>query len=118
MRRHPRRAKVDPTSPRAWATSDRNGMISNQENMQWQWDWAGTHLINKRILVSVDELDKPQEQLRTIILPVDPPSIMNARPEPYYIDEETQRRESDGTIRYQMDGTIRILSNSQSGSSQ
>lgn len=118
MRRHPKRAEVDPSSPRAWATSDRNGMINNHDKMQWQWDWAGTSLINKRILVSPDELDVPQEQLRTIILPIDPPPIINARPEPYFIDEETQRRESDGTIRYQMDGTIRILSNSQSGSAQ
>ncbi len=93
-------------------------MISNHEKMQWQWDWAGTKLVNKNILVSVDELDVPQEQLRTVILPPDPPPIMNARPEAYYIDEHTQRRQSDGTIRYQMDGTIRILSNAQSGSSQ
>lgn len=118
MRRHPKRAAVDPSSPRAWATSDRNGMISNHENMEWQWDWAGTSLINKRIMVSRDELDTPQEQLRTIILPPDPPTVINARPENYFIDEQTQRRESDGTTRYQMDGTVRIESNSQSGSSQ
>lgn len=86
-RPHPRRAAVDPSSPRAWATSDRNGMIDNHENMQWQWDWAGTSLINKRILVSPDELDAPQEQLRTIILPPDPPTILNARVENYAIDE-------------------------------
>ncbi len=62
-------------------------MISNQENLKWQFEWAGTQLINKRILVSDDELDIPQRQLGTIILPADPPSIINARPEPYFIDE-------------------------------
>lgn len=57
--------------------------------MRWQYDWAGTDLINKRILVSVDELDEPQRQLGTVILPPDPTPIMNARPEPYDIDEES-----------------------------
>ena len=87
MRRHPRRAAVDRTSPRAWATDDRSGFIGNHENLRWQFDWAGTSLVNKRILVYEDELDKPQRQLGTVILPPDPPPIMNARPEPYAIDE-------------------------------
>lgn len=77
-------------------------MISNHENMQFQWDWAGTKLVKKRILVSVDELDVPQEQLRTIILPPDPPPIMNARPENYYIDEQPV------STRYTMDGRVRV----------
>lgn len=118
MRRHPRRARVDPTSPRAWGTSDRNGMISNHENLRWQYDWAGTTLINKRILMSFDELDEPQRQLGTIVLPPDPPPIMNARPEQYFIDEQTRRFTMNGQLRYQTDGTVRIESNSQSGYSQ
>ena len=93
-------------------------MISNHENLQWQHDWAGTKLINKRILVSADELDEPQQQLRTVVLPVDPPSIMNARPEGYFIDEQTHRRLMTGGRRFLMDGTSRIESNSQSGNTQ
>lgn len=88
MRPHPRRARTDPSSPRAWGTSDRNGMINNHQNLQWQFDWAGTSLINKRILVSPDELDKPQRQLGTIVLPPDPVPVLNARPEQYQIDEQ------------------------------
>ena len=118
MRRHPKRAAVDPTSPRAWATDDRSGFVGNHENLRPQFQWAGTRLVNTGILVYQDQLDVPQEQLRAVILPVDPPSIVSARPEPYYIDEYTQRREEDGTVRYQMDGTARILSNAQSGNSQ
>jgi hypothetical protein len=87
MRPHPRRARTNATAPEAWATSDRNGMINNQRDLLWQYDWAGTQLINKRILVSRDEYDEPQRQLGTIILPPDPVSIPNARPEPYAIDE-------------------------------
>lgn len=87
MRPHPRRAATDPSSPRAWATDDRSGFVGNHENLCWQFDWAGTGLVNKRILVYADELDVPQRQLGTIILPPDPPSIMNARVEGYAIDE-------------------------------
>lgn len=87
MRPRPRRVSVDPQSPRAYGTSDRNGMINNHHNLVWQWDWAGPKLINKRILVSPDELDKPQRQLGTIVLPPDPVPIQNARVEPYAIDE-------------------------------
>lgn len=87
MRPHPRRAATDPTAPRAWGTSDRNGMIGNLENMQWQWDWAGTQLVNKGLVVHADELDEPQRQLGTVLIPPDPVPIMNARPEAYAIDE-------------------------------
>lgn len=88
MRRHPRRAEVDPTAPRAWGTSDRNGMIGQHNRMQWQYDWAGFELINQRILVHEDELDVPQRQLGSIIIPPDPLPIPNARPEQYAMDEE------------------------------
>ena len=103
MRVHPRRARVNPSSPRAWGTSDRNGMIGNHENMSWQYDWAGTELINKRILIHQDELDKPQRQLGTIILEPDPVPIMNARPEQYDIDEWPV------STRYTMDGHVRVI---------
>lgn len=63
-------------------------MISNHQDLRWQWDWAGQKLVNKKILVSADELDRPQRQLGTFIMPPDPTSIMNARVERYDIDEE------------------------------
>ena len=118
MRKHPKRAAVNASSPRAWATSDRDGFINNHEDLQWQFDWRGTGLQNLRILVAKSELDQPQRQLGAIILPIDPPPIRNARPEQYTIDEQTHRKTEDGTQRYQMDGTQRIESNSQSGNSQ
>ena len=118
MRKHPRRAAVDPYDPRAWGTSDRNGFVGNHENMCWQFDWRGTTLVNLRVLVFEDELDEPQRQLGTIILPPDPVPVLNARPENYYIDEQTQRVTQDGVLRVQMDGTIRIESNSQSGNTR
>lgn len=55
-------------------------------------EWGGTQLYNKRILTHPDFLDEPQRQLGTLILPPDPPSIMNARVENYSIDEEPSVR--------------------------
>ena len=78
-------------------------MVNNHDNLQWQYEWAGTQLINKRILVSPDELDKPQRQLGTILLPPDPTPIMNARPEQYAIDEYPV------STRYTQDGRIRVV---------
>lgn len=103
MRPHPRRARTSPSSPRAWGTSDRNGMISNHQDLHWQWDWAGQKLVNKQILVSRDELDRPQRQLGTFIMPPDPVPIRNARVEQYDIDEEPV------STRYTVDGRIRII---------
>lgn len=87
MRPHPRRARTDPTHPQAWGTCDRSGFIDNQKNLQWQFEWQGTKLVNQRVLVTPDMYDKPNRQLGTIILPPDPVSIVNARPEQYPIDE-------------------------------
>lgn len=102
MRPHPRRARTDSSSPEAWATSDRAGWIGNQRDLKWQLEWAGTKLINKRILVYEDEYDTPNRQLGTLILPPDPVPIMNARPEQYAIDEQPV------SARYTVDGRIRV----------
>src|SRR5215472_6812977 len=87
MRPHPRRASVNPRSPRGWGTCDRSGFITNHEKLAWQFDWRGAQLVNLKILVAPDMLDKPQRQLGTIILPPDPEPILNARPEPYTMEE-------------------------------
>lgn len=103
MRPHPRRARTNPQSPRAWATDDRSGFVGNHQDLCWQFDWRGTQLINTRVLVYPDQLDTPQRQLGTIVLPPDPTPIMNARPEQYAIDEQPV------STRYTMDGRVRII---------
>ncbi len=55
--------------------------------MQWQYEWAGTQLINIGALVCDDCLDIPQIQLKTLILPPDPPPVLNARVEMFSLDE-------------------------------
>jgi len=77
------RAKVSSSNPRAFGICDRCGFLYNHDNLQWQFDWAGASLINKRILVCNSCLDVPQEQLRAIVLPADPVPIMNPRVENY-----------------------------------
>jgi hypothetical protein len=92
-------AEVDPDSPRAWATCDRCGWITNHYKLGWQYQYAGTALINKQILVCQSCMDIPAPFMKTIIIPADPKPIMNARPEPYAIDQTQVRMVQDGTPR-------------------
>jgi hypothetical protein len=57
--------------------------LYNHDRLQWQFDYAGAGLINKRILVCNPCLDTPQNQLRSIILPADPVPIENPRVQDY-----------------------------------
>lgn len=77
------RARISSQNPQAAAVCDRCGHVYNHVDLSWQYDWAGASLINKRILVCDTCTDTPQQQLRTIVLPADPPPIMNARPEDF-----------------------------------
>jgi hypothetical protein len=113
MRPHPKRTSTNVRSPRAWGTCDRSGFIANHEDLVWQFDWRGTQLENLRVLVAPDMLDKPQRQLGTIILPPDPVSILNARPEQYAYEEQTYRITQTGQQRLEQDGTLRLESNLQ-----
>lgn len=81
------RAQVNPQSPRAFGSCDRCGFLYNLVNLNWQYNYAGIGLINKRIKVCCICLDKPSEFLKTIILPADPVSVDQPRPEPYALDE-------------------------------
>lgn len=104
MRRHPRRAQVDPSHPQAWGSSDRDGMVGNLANLRFQHEWRGPRIINTRILVHEDELDIPQRQLGApAILGPDPVPVANARPENYAIDEYPV------STRYTMDGKVRAI---------
>lgn len=63
----------------AYAICDRCGFGYNHAELSWQMDYAGTGLINKRILSCPRCLDVPQNQLRTIVIPADPVPIQNPR---------------------------------------
>jgi hypothetical protein len=80
------RAHTDPSNPSAFGVCDRCGMWYNFRNLQWQLDWRGAALQNLRILVCCDCLDRPQEQLRAIVVAADPVPITFARVELFTYD--------------------------------
>lgn len=81
------RAFVSPKSPQAWARCDRCSFNYNHNRLSWQMQYGGQGVYNTRYLVCQTCLDDPQPQLQARILPPDPVSIMNARPEPFEIEE-------------------------------
>lgn len=77
-------ARVSSRYPNAAGVCDRCGRMFNRIDLRYQFDWAGTRLQNKRILVcDTGCYDIPQEQLRARILTPDPLPIYNPRPEPF-----------------------------------
>ena len=87
MRPHGR-AVVNAARPSAFAVCDQCGFLYNLQDLVWNSDWAGPKLQNQRILVCFDCNDKPQPNgQKTFILPPDPLSVINARPE-YYIPDD------------------------------
>lgn len=94
-------ARTSARNPQAHAICDRCGARYNHVDLQWQMDWAGAAMVNKRILVCRPCLDVPQTQLRSITLSADPMPIQNARPELYAEAEGDFRTISgDDTINY------------------
>jgi len=89
------RARTSSKNPQAHAICDRCGFRYNHVDLQWQFDWAGASLINKRILVCDTCNDVPQEQLRAIIVPADPVPILNPRIQDF-VTAETNTRATSG----------------------
>jgi len=88
MRPHGK-ARVNPTNPEGFGECSYCGDIVNLVDMRWNFEWAGMHLWNTRSLRCQRCVDTPNEQLRTIILPPDPPPLLNARPPNYAYEEQT-----------------------------
>ena len=80
---------VDPNNPSGAAQCDRCGRWWQLSTLSWQMEWAGVSLYNKRVLVCRLFYDIPQEQLRTIILPPDPPPLKNPRVPDFDYEEQT-----------------------------
>lgn len=96
------RASVNANSPEAFARCDRCGFIYNHKNLKFQFDYRGPQLQNLRFLVCSPCYDKPQAQLKPIILTEDPLPIMNARPEDYSYANNDYRVTMDGKYRVTM----------------
>jgi len=77
-------ASIDSRSPRALGVCDRCGKLVNHDTLQDQLRYRGPKLQSLGILVCTKGcLDIPNEQERTVILPMDPIPINFARPENY-----------------------------------
>ena len=88
----PKYARVDTTNPESFQQCDRCGLWFNRSALTWQYEWAGMQLYDTGVLVCTIGpkcYDIPQEQLRTIILPPDPPPIVNARVPNFDYEEQT-----------------------------
>lgn len=81
------KARVDPESPSAFAICQRCGSLYNRYALNWQYQWQGAKLMNRRLQVCSTCMDKPSAFLRQIIIPADPPPVSQPRTEPYAIDE-------------------------------
>ncbi len=77
-----RDVRINVRKPKALGECDRCGFWHLHANMRRQFQWAGNTLRDTGLLVGLDCLDVPQQQLRSIILPADPLPIINARPSP------------------------------------
>src|SRR5262245_39715744 len=70
-------------STRTIAVCDRCRGVYFHHRLVYDVQWQGNKLTNIRMLVCESCRDKPQEQLRTVIIPADPIPINNPRIENY-----------------------------------
>jgi hypothetical protein len=74
------RAHASPSSPTAAGICDRCNFTYQLSQLKWQYEYRGESLGNLRIRVCPICLDKPQMQLKTIVLPADPLPVQDPRP--------------------------------------
>lgn len=116
LRYHPKYSETDPDNPRAWGTCDRCGFTWPLDSLRFQYDYRGSAVLqNIRILCCRKCLDQPQQQLTPNILPPDPPPFLNARPEPYQIDEAggDQELELEQILNFVGNCTVDVSDNTQ-----
>lgn len=80
-------ARTSVRRPQAHAICDFCGFRYNHCDLKVYKQWQGTSLVSLNFLVCSRCLDRPQQQLRAIIIPADPVPIRNPRTEPFVEDE-------------------------------
>ena len=91
------RARTSVTNPDAFAVCDRCGCWENHSKLNWQYQWAGNDTVNLRLLVCSRCYDRPQEQLRSLVLPPDPIPTRDPRLEPFQYDANAGNIAGQGT---------------------
>lgn len=74
------RARISLRRPQGLGESDRSGFWYNHASLVRQFQWSGNQLTDTGLLVGPDEVDIPNPQFRSIILPADPYPLVNSRP--------------------------------------
>lgn len=74
-------AHVDPQHPAAFAICDMCGFMYNHRDLKWEVQIAGTQTRRTGFLVCPTCWDKPNPNMRVVVLPADPVPILNPRPE-------------------------------------
>ena len=78
------RARISSRNPQAAAVCDRCGLVYNHVDLRKQPFWAGAAEVTKNILVCSACFDAPQQNgRRAIVLPQDPPPVINPRVQDY-----------------------------------
>lgn len=87
LRRPHGRARLDEDHPQAWGRCDRCGFLYLLRDLAWQYQINGLTTINTGFRVCETCVDSLNYQFQNVPLPADPLPVMNARPEPYMLDE-------------------------------
>ena len=82
------RAKTSSSNPEAFGVCQRCGFWYQRSELHNQYEWRGAALLPLYVFVCDDCYDKPQEQLRAIVVPADPVPVYLPLPEPFTADEE------------------------------
>ena len=77
------RVRVDPQNPRGYGVCDFCGIQYQLERLEYQTEWQGPVLRRTGFRQCPVCLDRPNMQLRTVILPPDPVPLKDPRPELY-----------------------------------
>ncbi|MCA6108098.1 hypothetical protein [Bradyrhizobium cenepequi] len=84
------RARVSARKPEAIGVCQRCGFWYNRAELVPQFEWAGVQLQNQELYVCTRTCyDKPQQQLKTIIIPPDPMPVYRPFPEPFSQEDVT-----------------------------
>lgn len=81
---------LNPRYPRTLGICDYCGRTWHLDELRYQMEWGGPNIINLHYRVCPRCYDKPQEQLRSIVLPPDPIPSLDPRVEFYDIDSGLQ----------------------------
>ncbi len=84
-------ARVDPSHPAAFGVCDRCGRLFNLDDLHFQFDYRGPQLANLQLRVCRQDLDRPFNFFRPVILPPDPVPRLQPRPEAYDAENNDDR---------------------------